>query len=52
MPLEQCGARSVTALAVQARVLLCNTRVGPLGLNLTQATEVLIIDLWWNAMAE
>lgn len=37
---------------MQVQVLLCNTKVGSLGLNLTWATEVIILDVWWNGVAE
>ena len=43
---EHCCVR------LQVQVLLCNTKVGSLGLNLTWATEVIILDVWWNGVAE
>jgi SNF2 family DNA or RNA helicase len=34
------------------RVLLASLRCGGLGLNLTMASRVIIIDPWWNSAAE
>ena len=32
--------------------MLCSTKVAALGLNLTMASEVIILDPWWNAAYE
>ena len=37
---------------LQAWVMLCSTKVAALGLNLTMASEVIILDPWWNAAYE
>ncbi|KAF1966007.1 hypothetical protein BU23DRAFT_545039 [Bimuria novae-zelandiae CBS 107.79] len=36
----------------RVRVLLASLRCGGLGLNLTMASRVVILDPWWNASAE
>ncbi|KAK9805404.1 hypothetical protein WJX73_001738 [Symbiochloris irregularis] len=36
----------------KARVLLCSTKAAALGLNLTCACRVIILDVWWNAAFE
>ncbi|CAI6332506.1 unnamed protein product [Periconia digitata] len=36
----------------QAKVLLASLRCGGLGLNLTMASKVMILDPWWNSAAE
>lgn len=33
----------------EKRILLASLKVGGLGLNLTMASRVLLLDLWWNA---
>ena len=42
----------VLLLPVQARVLLASTRSAGLGLNLTCASRVTILDVWWNGASE
>ncbi|SPQ94173.1 unnamed protein product (mitochondrion) [Plasmodiophora brassicae] len=32
----------------EARVLLCSLRVGGVGLNLVTASNVILLDIWWN----
>lgn len=36
----------------EAKVLLASLRCGGLGLNLTMASKVIIIDPWWNQASE
>ena len=36
----------------QVRVLLCSTKAGGVGLNLTCASRVILIDVWWNSAPE
>ncbi|KAF3039514.1 hypothetical protein E8E12_004791 [Didymella heteroderae] len=36
----------------QSRILLASLRCGGLGLNLTMASKVIIIDPWWNQASE
>lgn len=36
----------------QVRVLLCSTKAGGVGLNLTCASRVVLIDVWWNSAPE
>jgi SNF2 family DNA or RNA helicase len=36
----------------KSRVLLASLRCGGLGLNLTMASKVVIIDPWWNRASE
>jgi SNF2 family DNA or RNA helicase len=33
-------------------ILICGLKCGGLGLNLTAATKVLLVDPWWNAAVE
>ena len=37
---------------LQIRVLLCSTKAASLGLNLTMATRVILLDSWWNGATE
>jgi len=34
------------------RILLAGLKVGGIGLNLTMASKVVIVDMWWNASVE
>ena len=34
-------------ILLQVQVLLCSTRAAALGLNLTCACRVIILDVWW-----
>jgi SNF2 family DNA or RNA helicase len=36
----------------QSRILLASLRCGGLGLNLTMASKVIIVDPWWNQASE
>lgn len=36
----------------EVRVLLCSTKAGGVGLNLTCASRVILIDVWWNSAPE
>lgn len=36
----------------ETRVLLCSLKCGALGLNLTVASRVVLLDLWWNPAIE
>ncbi|KAK9811296.1 hypothetical protein WJX72_001345 [[Myrmecia] bisecta] len=36
----------------QVRVMLCSTRATSLGLNLTCANQVILLDVWWNSASE
>jgi SNF2 family DNA or RNA helicase len=36
----------------ETKVLLASLKAGGIGLNLTMASKVIIIDLWWNESAE
>lgn len=36
----------------EVRVLLCSTKAGGVGLNLTCASRVILIDVWWNMAPE
>lgn len=36
----------------RARILIASLRCGGLGLNLTMASKVIIIDPWWNQASE
>lgn len=36
----------------KSRILLASLRCGGLGLNLTMASKVIIIDPWWNQASE
>lgn len=33
-------------------IMLCGLKAGGVGLNLTAANRVIIIDLWWNQSVE
>lgn len=37
---------------VQVRILLCSIKAASLGLNLTMANKVILLDCWWNAATE
>lgn len=39
-------------LRSQVRVLLCSIKAASLGLNLTMAHKVILLDCWWNAATE
>lgn len=48
----QPGSGSQTRLQLQVRVLLCSIKAASLGLNLTMAHKVILLDCWWNAATE
>ena len=37
---------------MQIHVLLCSTKAASLGLNLTMASRVILLDSWWNGATE
>lgn len=45
---------SLNALKTDSRcqVLLCSLKAGALGLNLTAASRVIMLDVWWNPAIE
>ena len=51
-PFHQFIFELMSQYCLQIRILLCSTKAASLGLNLTMASRVILLDSWWNGATE